>query len=192
METALYILLALSQLAILVYFFFFSNRKKNKEEARRAAIAKEFPYDTLRTMALGIAPGAMLATIPEGQTEVYSVVMDWDMGNDLVTLATQVTGEANLYVRSGGGIIGAGKHLAVSTAARQFTALSREYLHLATNNGDTSLPAKNHVKFILLTNKGAFAATDALEQIERKASQLTPLFEAATVVINEMRNSGTT
>lgn len=190
LETAIYILVAVSQMALLIYYYFFVYRKKKQETDRRASLAKEFPYDTLRLMALNIAPGAMLAAIPEGETEVYSVVMDWDMGNDLVTLCTQVTGETNLYVQSGGGIIGAGKHMNVGTAARQFTAMSRDYLSYASASDDTSLPPRNCVKFILLTNNGKFVATDQHAKLEGNTSPLTPLFEAATIVINEMRKSG--
>lgn len=189
METALYIALAISQVALLVYYFAFSRRKKQKEAERRASLSREYPYEVLRSMALNIMPGAMLASIPDGAVEVYSMIMDWDMGNDVVTLATQVTGETNLYVQSGGGIIGAGKHLNVSSAAQQFTAIARNYLGEAAVSNDISLPASNGVKFIFLTNRGKYMAQEDYSKIENRSSKWTPLFEAASIVINEMRQS---
>lgn len=180
-------MLALSQVALLVYYFAFSRRKKQRELDRRAALSREFPYEVMRGMALNIMPGAMLATIPDGAVEVYSMIMDWNMGNDIVTLTTQVTGETNLYVQSGGGIIGAGKHLNVSAAARQFTGIARQYLGNAAVSNDTALPADNTVKFIFLTNKGRYVVTEDYSRIENKSSPWTPLFEAASIVINEMR-----
>ncbi len=189
MTTALYIALALSQAGLLVYYFFFSNKKNNKEAERRAALSREFPYEVMRSMALNVNPGAMLASIPNGAEEVYAMIMDWDMGNDVVTLSAQVTGETNLYVQSGGGIIGAGKHLNVSTAAQQFTQVAKQYLGEAKPGTDTSLPAKNGVKFIFLTNKGKYIVTEEYSKIESGSSAWAPLFQSASLVINEMRNT---
>ncbi len=189
MTTALYIVLALSQVGLLVYYFFFSNKKKNHEAERRAALSREFPYEVIRSMALNVNPGAMLAAIPDGAEEVYAMIMDWDMGNDVVTLSAQVTGETNLYVQSGGGIIGAGKHLNVSTAAQQFTQAAKQYLGQAKAGNDTSLPANNGVKFIFLTNKGKYTATEDYSKIESGSSPWVPLFQSASLVINEMRNT---
>lgn len=189
MTTALYIALALSQVGLLVYYFFFSNKKKNQEAERRAALSREFPYEVMRSMALNVNPGAMLAAIPDGTEEVYAMIMDWDMGNDVVTLSAQVTGEVNLYVQSGGGIIGAGKHLNVSTAAQQFTHAAKQYLGEAKAGNDTALPPKNNVKFIFLTNKGRYTATEDYSKIENGSSSWAPLFQSASLVINEMRNT---
>ncbi len=189
METALYIVLAISQAGLIIYYFLYHRKKKQKEAERRAALSREFPYDVLRTMALTTMPGAMLATIPEGQIAVYSVVMDWDMGSDIVTLATQITGDTNLYVQSGGGIIGAGKHLSVSTAAQQFIAVAQNYFAQAAVMKNTPLPVKNGIQFIFLTNNGKYCVTEDYSKLENKSSQWLPLFEQANLVIHEMRNS---
>lgn len=187
MEIALYIVLGVSQVALLVYYFLYMRRKKTKEEDRRAAVTKEFPYEALRAVALNSSPGAMLSSIPEGETAVYSIVMDWHMGNDIVTLITTVMGDATLYVRSGGGIIGAGKHPTVSRTAQHFTAAGHAHMQHATPVTGTPLPQPNCVQFFLLTNNGKFYGTDLLTNIENKTSLWLPLFEEANKVIAEMR-----
>lgn len=191
-EIALYIVLAASQVGLLIYYFLFNKRKKQKELERRATLTKEFPYETLRGIALSTSPGAMLATIPQGETAVYSAVMDWDMGNDIVTLVTNITGEATLYVKSGGGIIGSGKYPNVSSAAQQFTAAAQAHLSHATSTTNTPLPQKNCVQFFLLTNNGKYSGTDLMTNIENKTSMWLPLFEEANRVIGEMRASALT
>ena len=187
MESALYIVLAVSQAGLLIYYFLYNRRKKQKETDRRTALTKEFPYETLRGIALNTNPGAMLATIPDGETAVYSAVMDWDMGNDIVTLITPMTGEATLYVKSGGGIIGSGKYPAVSSAAQHFTSAAQIHLVHATPASSTPLPQRNCVQFFLLTNNGKFSGTDLLTNIDNKTSLWLPLFEEANKVIAEMR-----
>ncbi|PQJ13112.1 hypothetical protein CJD36_005050 [Flavipsychrobacter stenotrophus] len=191
MEIALYIVLAISQVGLLVYYFLYNRRKKQKESERRSALTKEFPYETLRGIALNTNPGAMLATIPQGETAVYSAVMDWDMGNDIVTLITTITGEATLYVKSGGGIIGSGKYPSVSSAAQHFTSATQAHLSHATPVTNAPLPQRNCVQFFLLTNNGKFSGTDLLTNIENKTSLWLPLFEEANKVIAEMRATAT-
>ncbi len=191
MESALYIVLAISQVGLLVYYFLYNRRKKQKEADRRAALTKEFPYETLRGIALNTNPGAMLATIPQGETAVYSAVMDWDMGNDIVTLITTITGEATLYVKSGGGIIGSGKYPSVSSAAQHFTSVAQTHLTHATSVTATPLPQPNCVQFYLLTNNGKYFGTDLMLNIENKTSLWLPLFEEASRVIGEMRATAT-
>ena len=113
--------------------------------------------------------------------------MDWDMGNDIVTLVTQITGDASLYVKSGGGIIGAGKHPNVSSAAQRFTALSQEHLPDTALTTAISLPERNAVKFFFLTNKGKYTASVDYKNIEDKTSKWVGLFDEAKSVIDEMR-----
>lgn len=189
MEIVFYIALGIVQVAILAWYFWNSTQKTKKEKERREKLAREYPYEGMRNIALNISPGAILANVPEDEIYVYGAVMDWDMGNDIVTLIAQVTGEANLYVKSGGGIVGGGKHINISEAAQKFTVRAQEYLALATSTIDTPLPQVGCVQFYLLTNKGKFTGGDSYKKIEDKTSPWAGLFEEASNVITEMRRS---
>ncbi|MBC7555262.1 MAG: hypothetical protein H7257_14930 [Taibaiella sp.] len=188
-ETAILGVIAIAQVGILVWYYRKGKLKNKKEQERRQELAKEYPYEALRTMALSVVPGAILANVPEGELFVYSVLMDWHMGDDLITLVAQITGEANLYVKSGGGIIGAGKHVRVSEAAQAFVRLSADFLQFAFPATATALPDKNNLRFFLLTNKGKYVINEEMKNIEAKTSNIFPLFERASNVIAEMRGS---
>lgn len=181
-------LIAVVQVGVLVWYFN-RNKKKSDKNKEREALAKEYPYEGMRNLALNMVPGAIVANVPQNEVYVYSVLMDWNMGQDMVTLVTQVTGEANLYVKSGGGIIGAGKYPGVSTAAQAFTAAAGQYLTLAVKSGSVPLPQANCVQFCLLTNNGKYVAVELMQNIENKTSGWTSLFAEASSVIGKMREA---
>ncbi len=181
--------IALVQVAAIVGYRAWSKKLANKDNNIRANLAKEYPYEGMRNVALNTVPGAIVANVPDDETYVYCVVMDWDMGNDMITLVTQITGDANLYVKSGGGIIGAGKYPGVSNAAQQFTKSAQALLGNAVAVNATPLPQQNCVQFYLLTNKGKFAGVELMQNIENKTSAWTSLFAEATNVIGQMRNA---
>ena len=181
--------IAVVQVAVLIWYYNRNKKQANKDNEKRAALAKEYPYEGMRNIALNTVPGAIVANVPGDEVYVYCVVMDWDMGSDTITLVTQVTGDANLYVRSGGGIIGAGKYPNISDAAQKFTTVAQQYLSIATPATSTPLPPKDCVQFCLLTNKGKFMATELMQNIENKSSQWVGLFNEASHVIGQMRNT---
>ncbi len=181
--------IAIAQVAALAWYYTRNKNAANKDNEIRANLAKEYPYEGMRNIALNTVPGAIVANVPDDETYVYSVVMDWDMGNDMITLVTQITGDANLYVKSGGGIIGAGKYPSVSSAAQQFTKSAQALLGNAIAVTTNPLPQQNCVQFYLLTNKGKFAGVELMQNIENKTSAWATLFAEATNVIGQMRNA---
>lgn len=190
-ELIIYILIAIAQVAFLIYYFFFRNKKQDAPN-NAAPITQMYQFDMLRSMAFNAMPGALLNSLKPEDIRVYSVIMDWDMGNDTVTLATQITGETSLYVKSGGAILGTSKFPNISNAAQQFTILAQNFLTFALPANDTALPKPNDIHFYLLTNKGAYLGIIATRDVETGASAWKELFEAASNVINQMRLAATT
>ena len=188
-QTIFFIIIAVAQIGVLAWYFMTARAKNKKIAEGKAAVAREYPYEGMRNIALNTVPGAVLANVGADEILVYSVLMDWDMGNDMVTLVVQVTGEANLYVQSGGGIIGAGRYMNISDAAQKFTGVAQGFLSVTNPAASTALPPKDHVQFFLLTNRGKFMAVDSMKNIESKTSAIYPLFEEANMVIGEMRKT---
>ncbi len=187
LEIILYSAIAVAQVVILVWYFRKSSLKSKKEKEKRDALTREYPFDGLRNIALNTSPGAIIANVPENEVLVYSAVMDWDMGSDIVTLVTQLTGDVSMYVKSGGGIIGAGKYPEVSAAAQNFTRNAQTFLEFVTPANETTLPPKNCVQFFLLTNKGKFHATELYSNIENGTSRWAGLFNEANSLMSIMR-----
>lgn len=138
-------------------------------------------------MALNITPGMLLSAIPEDITGVYAVVMDWNLGDDIVTLIANLTGDASIYVKSGGGIIGGGNYPEVVAAAQKYVAMAQSYIHIATPTATTPLPGKGIVSFCLLTNKGKLIIEEEEEKLEDNTSPLSPLNTEGQMLIALLR-----
>ncbi len=182
-------MLAVAQVAILVWYFMNSRKKSKAAREKKDLLAREYPYEGMRNVALNANPGAIIANVPDNEVYVYGAAMDWDMGNDTITLIAQITGDASMYVKSGGGIVGGGKHPNVSEAAQKFINKAQQFLQFTSSTNATPLPDKNCIRFYLLTNKGKFTAGDSMANIENKSSHWAGLFEEANTVIMEMKKS---
>ncbi len=138
-------------------------------------------------MALGTTSGQIGLQLSNDKKEIYGVVMDWDVGEGTATLVSFLTGDASLYLSSGGGFIGAGGHKNVIKATTDFIKKAECYLDKAYLTETTPLPDKNGLTFYILTNKGKFKATEQMQNIESENSQWFSLFVEANKLITEIR-----
>lgn len=145
------------------------------------------PYNGLRQLALNAETAALKEFKIKNPNKVYGIVMDWDVGEGIATLVAFVTREASLYLSSGGGLIGGGRHENVKNSAQLFISMSQEFLTNTTKADSALLPDKDCVKFYLLTSKGKFMAQEKMENIENKTSKWLPLFDEGNKVISELR-----
>ena len=145
------------------------------------------PYEGLRNMAFSTTPEQLGLQIPSDQTRVYGIVMDWDMGVAVATTVAYETGDASMYLSTGGGVIGGGQHDNVRTVVAPYVKKGQDYLDKATKTDLTLLPDKNCVRFYLLTNKGTYYEQETITNIENEKSAWFPLFEEANKVLTELR-----
>jgi hypothetical protein len=181
--TAFYIFLILLQAGVIVYFV----RRGKKLSAEPAVPSK---FDALRNTALTVTPYQLKLAIPNAETLVYGVVMDWDLGDAMVTLSAYITGAANMYYTSGDSKTGAGKHPNVGEAAVELVTTAQKFLNKALPADISESPAKGFISFYFLTNHRVFMAREAITNFETNASEWLPLFQKATEVMNEMKASG--
>ena len=113
--------------------------------------------------------------------------MDWDLGDGIMTLISYETGDASMYLSSGGAVIGGGQHENVSNASKAFVSKAQGYLDKAVKTDTTILSDKNCVKFYFLTNKGKFVAQETMNNIENNSSKWLDFFEEGNKVISELR-----
>ena len=144
-------------------------------------------FQDLRNMALSVTPEQLQITLPTNQTKIYGVVMDWDLGEGIATFISFSTGDASMYLSSGGGLIGGGQHENVSLAAKAFIEKAQQYFDKTTKIDSTPLPDKNCVRFYFMTNKGKFSAQENLKNFDNNSSPWLPLFEEGNKVISELR-----
>lgn len=158
------------------------------DSAKRAANpARGNMFDDLRSNALTITAGDLGFSFPADQTIVFGVVMDMGMQGATATLVAYQSGDASLYLSSGGGVIGAGQHQSVSQAAKQFVQQAQGFLDKATKTMSTSLPATGAACFYLLTNNGIYAGQDQISNMETGQAGWGPLFYGGNLLLTEIR-----
>jgi hypothetical protein len=145
-------------------------------------------YPDLRMQALYVTPDILKLSLPKNKVIVYGVIMDWEMGGATATTVSYMTGDASLYLSSGGGVIGGGQHENVNRASKEFTQLAQTFLEKARKIDSPALPAANEVQFILLTNKGFYVGKDAMANFEDNSSPWMKLFEEGNKLLSELHN----
>lgn len=148
---------------------------------------KENAFEGLRNMAFSATPEQLGLSLPNEKTIVYGVIMDWEMGGATATTVSYQTGDASLYLSTGGGVIGGGQHQNVNSAAKQFVSLAQAFLDKTTKTETTTLPSTDEVKFYLLTNKGVFVGQEQIKKFENNSSDWLKLFEEGNNVLTQLR-----
>ena len=145
------------------------------------------PYEGLRTMALSATQEQIGVNIPANETKIYGVIMDWDVGEGIATVVAFQSGDASVYLSSGGGVIGGYGHENVKTAAKRFVNEAQKYLANTKPTDITPLPGKDMVNFYFLTNKGKFVGQEAMVNFDNASSKWIALFNEANNLMSEIR-----
>jgi hypothetical protein len=146
---------------------------------------KDNPYEGLRKQAFDITPQQLELSVND--SEIYGVIMDWDLGNGIMTLITYKTGDASMYLSTGGGVIGGGQHENVNKAAKAFVSLAHKYFDKVTKIDSTPIPDKNCVRFYFLTSKGKYYGQEQMSRFENESSLWLEYFNEANKVITELK-----
>lgn len=139
-------------------------------------------YQALTTIAarLGL-PGELKPNDP------YGVLMEMGIPNSVVTLAAFADGDARLYYKTGGGMVGGISHQNVRQAAQEFVALSRKVLGRMAKVTEYPLPEPDRVRFYVLTPRGVFSTETDRQRLGETASDLSTLFRSGQEVVTQMR-----
>lgn len=145
------------------------------------------PYQDLRNLAFGATIEQIGVELPVDQAKIYGIIMDWDLGEGTATLVAFLSGDASLYLSSGGGVIGGRGHENVKQAATAFINKAENYLNKTVKTDSTPLPGKDGVKFYFLTNKGKFVGEEEVRNFDNNSSLWLDLFEEGNKLITEIR-----
>jgi hypothetical protein len=187
MTNAIYIAAIIVQLGVIIYFVRKNKKKPQAPAASNAEAPKKDSYEDQRSIALSVTPAQLKLGIPDSETFVYGIVMDWNMGDTLVTLVCFITGAASMYLSSGGGVVGGGKNPSVGEAAAELVTMAQDYIDRTIPITTFDLPGKDSVRFYLLSNHHRHAAQEQVARLDDTTSPWLPLFEKANEVILEMR-----
>ncbi len=188
----LYIIIGAISLGICFYYLSSCGNKTNKKsnlqaDTTKTIQTKENSFEGLRNMAFTPTPDQLGLSLPTDKEIVYGVIMDWGMSGATATVVSYLSGDASLYLSSGGGVIGGGQHPNVNSEAKKFVQLAQYYLSKSEKTEKTDLPEIDNVKFYLLTNKGKYLCQEKMSNFENSTSELLPLFEEGNKVLSELR-----
>lgn len=113
--------------------------------------------------------------------------MDWNLGDGTMTLITFRTGDASMYLSSGGGVIGGGQHENVRSAVANCLNTADRYLKSGEKVEHSNLPRPNFVNFYFLTTGGHFLIVEEIQNFENESSQVYQLLNEANNVITQLR-----
>ena len=161
------------------------------EPVRKRPVKPEQPpevvYMNLRQEALSMTPESLGQAGQVHNDEAYGVAMEMGMGSSVVTLACFADGDARLYYKTGGGMIGGGGHERVRKAAREFVLLAQKALPGMAPTADFPLPEPDRVRFYALTPGGTYTVETDRQDLGEASSELSALFYSGQQVVTEMR-----
>lgn len=161
--------------------------------AAQTAAAQDAPADP-REMYLDLRNQALdLRSSDLGLTDVpgyaaFGVTMDIGMAGGTATLVGLSSGDASLYLSTGGGVIGGYAHPNVQEAAFALVAaLEMTDPAALAPTTDRPLPALDEVRFYVQTDDGLLTGAAPVDELLTGRHPLSNLFFAANDLISELR-----
>nr|WP_294942694.1 hypothetical protein [uncultured Mucilaginibacter sp.] len=144
------------------------------------------PYMGLRAQIFALKPADLGISLPADKETAFGVVVEFGTEDGEATIISLATGDASMYTSGGGGMIGGAAHPNVKKAAVDFVNAAQHFLG-KMQPVDTTLPAVDHIKFHILTNKATYSYDGPEEEITNPNSEWAELFNNANEVITQLR-----
>jgi hypothetical protein len=140
----------------------------------------------LRVEVLQNVPDELDASV--GPDDPVAIVMDIGMPEAVASVFSGVTGDASIYLSSGGGLLGGIEHENVRMAAVAFVQQAAKYRHEMVRVSEYPYPADGNVRFYVRTREAVYATPERSEDgLENKQDALWPLFYAGQNVITQLQ-----
>ncbi|HYX23593.1 MAG TPA: hypothetical protein VFC23_05525 [Thermoanaerobaculia bacterium] len=180
--------------AALVYF----RRKQNPQPTRdpvtgRKVAAKkveqtpEEAYMELRRQAIETDPKRLVLPGELKPDEAFGVLMEMGISTSVVTLASFADGDARIYYKTGGGMIGGVSHENVRAASKDLVARAQKTLPRMIKTTSFPLPEDGRVRFYVLTPRGVLTTETSRQTLGERQSELAALFSSGQEVVAQMR-----
>ncbi len=156
--------------------------KKNKKDSGNAA-------EGLREKLFKLNPKTIDITPSEDLPRVWGFMMEIFISQNWVNLVCVADGTVSIYIGTGGGIIGAGEHDSVRSAARECLKKSEEILEHLKKFDPTHIQNERKIKFHVLTYDGIRSDEAETNEINSGKHYLSELHYYAQNVITEVRSA---
>ncbi len=153
-----------------------------------AAKPKESPEEAfMKLRKRALETSALNVGLDPKSTEPYGLVMEMGIQQSVVTLVSFADGDASVYYKTGGGMVGGIAHETVRKVAKAFVALAPKALPKMVRTTDFPLPGADRVRFYILTPQGVFSTETTRQNLTNPKTELGALFYSGQEVVAEMR-----
>jgi methylated-DNA-protein-cysteine methyltransferase related protein len=180
-------------------FFYMRWKKKQAEKAEMAPApgangrpktvkpkeTAEETYMKMRQRAFETTP-VNIGRDAQG-TEPYGIVMEMGIQISMMTLVSFADGDASVYYKNGGGMVGGISHESVRSAAKAFIALAPKAVAKMIKTTTYPLPGPDRVRFYILTPQAVLTTETNRQALINPQSELGALFYAGQEVVAQMR-----
>jgi len=142
----------------------------------------------LREQLFKLNPKTLDITPSEDLPRVWGFMMEMVVSQTWINLVCIADGTVSIYFGTGGGIIGAGEHNSVRTAARECLKKSEEVLEHLKKFDPVHLQNEETIKFHVLTYDGVRSDEAETNEINNGKHYLSELHNYAQNVITEVRS----
>jgi hypothetical protein len=143
----------------------------------------------LRERALRVTASELELGPTAARPHVWGAIMELGYPTGIATLMSLAEGTTSLYFSNGGGVIGAGEHVAVREAAESFLDAVEDHLADFPAVEATPTPRIGRVRFYVRTFDGTLGVEATEEELGRGHHTLSPVFHAGHAVITAIRES---
>ena len=147
----------------------------------------EVVYMSLRRKAIEIDPQTLGLPGELKEDEPYGLLMELGIPNSVVTLACFADGDARVYYKTGGGMVGGVAHESIRKASKDLVALAQRVLPRMTKTNTHPLPDQDRVRFYALTPRGTFTTETDRRNLANPQNELASLFASGQEVVAQMR-----
>ena len=140
-------------------------------------------------MVLHLDPSTL--AMPDGTPWGGAVVALMEIGlpKGTASVVAIADGTVSMYVSTGGGVIGAGAHVAVRGVAERFRTVAAESRDQLRRSDNFPLPAAGEVRFQVRTMDGDFSGAAPEAALRAGRHPLTALYRAGQDLLTEIRLS---
>lgn len=167
-------------LVVLLLAVLAGSRIRSRAAAARAEIAGE-----LRLQMLQRKPADLDLEVAPGQP--FSIVMDVAYPQAVASVVAALSGDASIYLSTGGGFLGGIEHESVREAAKTFVRQAAAHLDQLTKTTSYPYPTPGKVSFYAGTPEGTWFAEAGETELQAGTHPLSPLYAAGHEVIAALR-----
>lgn len=170
----------ISAILVVGIILFKSFKKKEKIDN------KENMYPELRKIAFS-ATAEQLELSQIDNDKVYGLITEMFMNNGTATVVGFLSGDASIYLSSGGGFIGGGNHEDVNLKVKEIIDKIQKFKEKSINIENADLPEKNMINFNFLTKNGVYQISENKNEIMSENSEFTELYKEVDKIMTLIR-----